>query len=237
MFSSYILRNIPGLRLVDYADQIWNGKEPSELEFRETGHAYGPVRVSAHWASPEFLRLNHPLTRPGFLRERRALFFIRDPRDILVSAFYSFSLSHAKSPVAEISEFHRREKERLRDVTVDQYCLEQAECFREEFDLLLSLREECKDGLLLKYEDMIDRFDLFGPRIDSFLQLGPGILREIKDRSRPRKKEDPRAHRRSGKTAGFAEKLSDQTVDKLDEMFGDILERFEYPTARSLRAN
>jgi hypothetical protein len=237
LFSSFVLPNTPGLKHVDYADDIWNGRDTGPLDFSEKGCIYGPVRLSASWASPDFLRLNTPATEPGFLASRRGLFFIRDPRDILVSAFYSFSRSHVFSPVPHITEFHALERKRIQPLTVDQYCLEKAPVLAAEFRLLTSLHKSCPRSLLLRYEEMIDDFPAFRGKMSAFLHYPPEILDEIHRRSRPREEENLNAHQRSGVVRGFCNKVKTETALQLDEIFRDVLEEFDYPSSEALYGN
>ena len=54
LFSRYVLRNIEGLRHVDYAYQIYCGKKIREVVFHEKGFVYGPIRLSARPVSTEY---------------------------------------------------------------------------------------------------------------------------------------------------------------------------------------
>lgn len=91
LFNSYILKNIKGLQHVDYASQIYGGKKINKkLNFRDKGFVYGPIRLSADPMSSVYRMLVAPTSGHEFIRDKIAIFVVRDPRDILVSAYYSF---------------------------------------------------------------------------------------------------------------------------------------------------
>jgi len=92
LFSSFVLKNLEGLTHVDYAKDLTSGRRSPRkaLPFHDYGIIYGPIRLSN---DPENLISRHlikPIYSPDFLTDKRAVFFVRDPRDILVSAYYSF---------------------------------------------------------------------------------------------------------------------------------------------------
>jgi len=46
LFSDYLLKNVKGLRLVDYSDHFYNGVPVDDPTFEERGFVYGPIRLS-----------------------------------------------------------------------------------------------------------------------------------------------------------------------------------------------
>ena len=94
LFNGYVLKNAVGLYNMDYASQIYSGERSSEekLNFNRNGFIYGPIRISAGVQGPVGEMLVKPTTQHDFVRDKIALFLIRDPRDILVSSYYSFVL-------------------------------------------------------------------------------------------------------------------------------------------------
>ena len=51
LFSGYVLRNIEGLRNIDYASRLYQGREPKSIKFEKYGYIYGPIRLSANPSS------------------------------------------------------------------------------------------------------------------------------------------------------------------------------------------
>src|SRR5438132_10534005 len=101
LFSDYVLKNVRRLRLIDYEDRFYKG-EPVCVTFKEKGFIYGPIRVSNGPQSTIYSKLVEPASRTDFVRDKIAIFLIRDPRDILVSSYYSFGYTHEFSTVKEI---------------------------------------------------------------------------------------------------------------------------------------
>jgi hypothetical protein len=107
LFSDYILGSLIGLKHVDYALDLYKGRlKPSSgkpLTFASHCYAYGPLRVSGMGSNDLIDRLlKTPTMSVDFVSDKIALFFVRDPRDILVSAYHSFAYTHWYSAVPEL---------------------------------------------------------------------------------------------------------------------------------------
>ena len=89
---------------MDYENRLYNGDPVECVTFKGKGFIYGPIRLSYRPQSPIYTRLVEPASRIDFVRGRIAIFLIRDPRDILVSSYYSFGYKHRFSTVKEIEE-------------------------------------------------------------------------------------------------------------------------------------
>ena len=228
LFSGYVLRNFDGLRLVNYAGQIYTGESVPQIVFDKTGYVYGPIRLSADPLSPVFTRLVEPASEAEFVKDKTAIFLLRDPRDILVSAYYSFGGSHGTSKVDEIREQQDAQKAIIQSMTIDQYAIHTTPAILANFETLIRLCESCQRSVILRYEDMINDWDKFVADLTRFVRIRPPALQQIYDRSRPRTQEDTTSHRRSGKTGGFRNKLTEQTIEWLNDRLGDVLDRFGY---------
>lgn len=234
LFSDYILRNLIGLRHVDYALDIYQGRlKPSgaaSLNFAPYGRVYGPIRVSSLGAGNAIDQyLARPATSAEFVVDKIALFFVRDPRDILVSGYHSFAHTHGFSPVPEIRRSQEEQRARLLAQSVDEYALESADRQIRHFTTIHELAQVCRRSVILKYEDMIDHFDYFSSQLTQHIDIHPHVLRQIECRSRPRDRERQGSHRRSGRTGGFRHRLQPATIDALNHRLSGILENFNYP--------
>ncbi|MEM0980133.1 MAG: hypothetical protein AAGH78_07645 [Cyanobacteria bacterium P01_H01_bin.58] len=238
LFSSYVLKKAQKLEHVDYAQEIYNGKLPKEFVFHQQGYIYGPIRVTKrlpglnqlpnHDERSLTLKLVGLTTEPSFIKDKTAIFLIRDPRDILVSRYYSFGHSHSFSPVESIRKFQEQRKKTDSQQTIDSYALKYAEKLLGSLEIISGLSDSCKQGIVLKYEDMIQHWDHFAAGLTSHLKFDANVLKEIYHRSRPVESEDIYQHRRSGKSRQFEEKLKPETVSYLNEIFNVVLERFGY---------
>jgi hypothetical protein len=228
LFGSYVLRNIEGLRQVDYASRIYKGRTVVNPVFESRGFIYGPLRLSLKPESPEYIGLVSLVDSPEFVCDRIAIFLLRDPRDILVSAYYSFGFTHTFSPNREIRELQQRIRREIQEQTVDEYVLDSADRFLGGFEVLHELSQACSRSVVLRYEDMIDDWERFVAGLTRYVDIREPVLREIHARSRPRVTEDLRSHRRSGMPGGFREKLAQDTIASLNRKFATVLARYQY---------
>jgi Sulfotransferase domain len=228
LFSDYVLKHVRRLRLVDYMDRFYNGEPIECVTFREKGFIYGPIRLSTEPHSAIYDRLIEPASRNDFIRNKIAIFLIRDPRDILVSCYYSFGYTHEFSAVKEIEEQQRRARELIRRMTIDTFALEVANPILNHFHILDRLSQACNRGIVLKYEDMIDNWEKFSSGLTKYLNIGRKTLRHTYKQTRPLENENETGFRRSGKPGAYRDKLLTSTVDALNIAFAPVLTRFHY---------
>jgi SHS2 domain-containing protein len=225
---SVVLKKVRGLRLVDYADRFYNGQPIECVTFKEKGFIYGPIRLSTDRPSAIYELLIEPASRTDFIRDKIAIFLIRDPRDILVSSYYSFGYTHKFSAVKEIEEQQRQARERIRCKTIDTFALEIANATLNHFHIIDRLSQACNRGIVLKYEDMIDNWETFSSELTRYLDIGRKTLRHIYKETRPLENESGTGFRRSGKPGAYKDKLLTSTVDALNVAFASVLPRFHY---------
>ena len=228
LFGGYVLKKAEGLRHVDYSSRIYRGEHVDEVSFEDTGCIYGPIRLSANVSWPTFQRVARPVSEIGFLRGRIAIFMVRDPRDILVSAYHSFGFTHGFSPVEQIRESEQKQRSRIRSMSVDEYALESAPGTASHFESIDRLSRACPRSVVLRYEDMIDDWDRFVRDLTRYVEIRKRVQARIYQESRPREMEDEASHRRSGQPGGFRRKLRGDTVASLNHTFAAVLERFGY---------
>jgi hypothetical protein len=229
LFSTYILKNIKGLQHIDYAMDLYNGKPLMlPLEFKEYGAAYGPIRLSAPPESLVYKHLVHSTSDFNFIKDKISVFLVRDPRDILISAYYSFGFTHGFSEVEEIKERQQLRRETIKNKSLEEYVLESAEAQNANFKTLYDLSKQSTRSVVLKYEDMIENFDYFISEFSKHINVSDAVKAEIYKRSRPKQKEDVNSHRRSGGVAGFRDKLDEETLLSLNKILKDTLQQFDY---------
>ena len=68
----------------------------------------------------------------------KALFMVRDPRDVLVSQYYSFGFTHGISNEPGIRTSQNEIRQKIKTTSLDEYCLSFAKRTEEEF---LKLRQ------------------------------------------------------------------------------------------------
>lgn len=229
LFSTYLLRHVEGLRHRDYAAEMFRrGPLKRPITFADRGYVYGPLRLSSPEDSDGYRLVISRVSDRDFVHDKICLFMVRDPRDILISSYYSTAYTHPLSPVAELREQQLRERAAVRSMTLDDYVLSQAEDRRRDFACLHDLYTACSRGVLLRYEDMVEDFDRFADGLRTHLNIKPRVLRNLERRSRPRPRPDDSQHRRSGQTGQFRDSLSPETISLVNERLGDTLELFGY---------
>lgn len=228
LFSGYVLKNIDGLKHVDYADEIYNGKLYERLIFEKNGFVYGPVRFTANPVSPVFKLLVEPLSSDEFIRNKIAIFLVRDPRDILVSGYYSFGYTHGYSSVAVIQKEQQKLRESIQNMTINEYVEKAANDLKVNFDTFIKLRNACERNVVLKYEDMLTDWDYFVANLTKYTQIKHAVIEQMYVNSRPRKKEEITSHRRSGIPGDFRNKVDKNSITFLNNLFGPILNSLEY---------
>jgi len=167
------------------------------------------------------------------------IFQVRDPRDILVSEYYSVAYIH---PVNDESLKKRRVE--AQKMTVEEYAIRQPEFsaspleqkFQPLLDRLEDTREsgvDCND-ILVRYETMVSRFHEwasavivpFGfqfPRI-----MAAKLAWEYRKDFVPPAEGDSMTHKRRITPGDFRRKFSPETIEILNERFAPILEAFGY---------
>ena len=228
LFGGYALKKIKGLRHVDYELRFTLGMQNHPVTFEKKGYMYGPIRLSTGPESPAHEALIVPTTRVDFLKDKIALFFLRDPRDILVSAYYSFGYSHPFSKIEAIKKQQEQQRSRILSQTLDEFAMGYAPAILKGFEKVEALRQSCRRSVVLRYEDMILDWDKFVKDFSCYIKIRRRVLLRIYKRTRPRDTQEIGAHRRSGKTEGFRNSLKPRTVENLNKTFKAVLDRYRY---------
>ena len=113
-------------------------------------------------------------------------------------------------------------------MTVDEYVLELAQNIKWGFDKMHELYQSCPKNKILKYEDMIYRWNLFAEDFTEVVSVKKKILTQIYNKSRPSKSDNKWSHLRSGIARDFERKLKKDTVRYLNEYLKPVLETFDY---------
>jgi len=166
------------------------------------------------------------------LEKYKVILMVRDPRDLIVSSYYSISYSHSIPP--ETSRGYEKFMQRRAAATkktIDEYAVSESERFytilRKYKTLLL---DKYSHVYLTSYEEMtsdyqgwlkalLDACDL--TISDEFFQS----LVEENKRLQP-KKEDIHKHIRRGQPGDYKDKLKPETIAYLDAKFTPVFKDF-----------
>jgi hypothetical protein len=219
--------------LLPYAYEQHEGRDDRTLQERTFDHPFPP----RHIVSP--LYINHEsfvaMPKPN---EYRAFFVVRDPRDLVVSHFFSSKYSHVDNPGV------REERARLDNLTDQEGMLIHMRYMAERgiFDALRSWGEGAKDDQRVKifrFEDLVsdNQFHWMSQLMEHCdIPIPESDLRAILDRlsfarlSGGRKQGDEDKHHkyRSGK-AGDWKKYFDQPLrSDFKTLTGDLVELLGY---------
>jgi|GEM_PF-1663785 len=222
--------------LVDYAGAIWGaGDRLSKIET--------PYEIFLERAYSELYSLNGKIYAPQreYLdfpgrHKFRHIFFLRDPRDVLVSAYYSFAFTHAEPSRSLDRDDFLAQRSKMQQQGIDDYVLEQAEQWILPFYRnYQKLRDTADDYLYVKYSLFINDTAKFIQQIADYCDLNPStsdINFLVQEASPVQTTEKKKSHKRSGKTGQYLEKLRPETVDKLNEILADVLRDWEFETEK-----
>lgn len=221
-----------------YYDQIKNTSWKSFIESKTGPSCFGPIRAGEDVALPVF---------PDCIEKYRVILHIRDPRDVLTSAYYSHVYSHKITDRFKPSSEQRQQWE---EEGVDNFVLNRIGRVKKEYEELCTKLLGRDNLVLVKYEDMVTNYEKwlkefmsafseFEPRqkVGLSLILGKSTHEKInaalydnyKDDFLPAKNnEDVRSHKRQITPGDYARKLEKATIETLNGEFAAILTSFGY---------
>ncbi|MCH5373480.1 MAG: sulfotransferase domain-containing protein, partial [Planctomycetes bacterium] len=191
-----------------------------ETWFLPKGCAYAPLRhPNLHLALPH-------------LDQFRVILMTRDPRDCLTSLYYSVAYSHAEpeNPKA-LEEFHET-RDLARQMEIDRFVIENSQ--REwvpNFRNLCELLKENPHVRLVRYEDLVANFpawldeilDCWGLSLDRRSRRKIESLADFNVTA-----ENVHSHKRQVQPGDHRRKLKMDTIEQLNELFGETLTTLGY---------
>ena len=160
---------------------------------------------------------------------RSIVLMLRDPRDVLVSAYYSVSFSHVLPGGAEAQQRFSQLRKRALEMTLDEYVIFALDEYLPKYmDYARHLLGR-PNVTFVTYEEMATDFTSWA---DKFL-AGLGLetrddaiskLRAVYLSGAPASGiEDTTSHRRQGRPGDFRRKLSGSTIAVLNERLDDVM--------------
>lgn len=214
-FSRHVLPYARGLNHVDSARRRVISEGAFSCEFSPRAHLYGPLRLSASGEVFEYI------IKPAMdivVRDKLpACLMIRDPRDMLVSQFFQNRHIKCVNPKLDAIQFG-----------IDKYTIKNTQHFLDGFNRAAQLIANHPTTLVLRYEDMVNNWNIFKDGLSKVFDICPKSLLNIERESRPNLIEQLGQHKRSGVTGGYRHKLSKDTIAILTKQFYPFLEKFGY---------
>ncbi|WP_417488825.1 sulfotransferase domain-containing protein [Maricaulis sp.] len=168
---------------------------------------------------------------PLDFEDSQVVLHLRDPRDVLVSLFFSHKYSHSRS-----SEGFNPSSDLLSEIDkgIDNYVLFRAPQYLERYKFYIDKMLDKDNVTFSKYEEMVLDFEGWLPK---FLEPFPLRDRKAFIATQMKKRaaqfvldgtEDVTAHKRKAVPGDHKEKLTPETIAKLNGIFAGPLARLEY---------
>jgi hypothetical protein len=214
----------------DYAAAIWRSGDELDL-----GGSYESLLSSAYSDlyslrgsvyGPQRRYLDFP-GRNNF----RHIFFLRDPRDVLVSSYFSEAYTHPVPASAAGRDRLDQSRKETKNLELDDYVLAKAESWIQPlYNEYQTLRESADDSLYLTYDQFIDNTKGFLARLCDFLDVEPGAetIKRLARVADPVQNTEVLKHKRSGKSGQYIERLYPETVQKLDRILASELRYWDF---------
>lgn len=164
------------------------------------------------------------------LATNKKILLVRDPRDMLVSGYYSLRESHSLPKGDRLRARRERTRERLQEINVDEYVRGGAIGVKAKYLRTMSLLTT-KNLLLRRYEDIIFEKERFVTDIADFCEFdvpADEITKIAKKQDIFPSNEDTKQHIRQVKPRNFEAKLSPETIAEVNYELRAILSEFGY---------
>lgn len=188
--------------------------------FKEKGYIYGPFAGMING-------IDH-------FEKYKIIFMTRDPRDLLVSSFFSFGWSHPtpKYGSNKTNDFINRRRE-IQSKKIDEFVISESEKVFSRFTKYQEeLIEKHKNIHLTSYEKMNCDFKNWLNEIINYagFNLSEQFISEIIENNKIIKtgKENPKKHMRKGVPGDYKEKLSPETISYLNKKYYKTLMYYNY---------
>ncbi|SHN06880.1 Sulfotransferase domain-containing protein [Cyclobacterium lianum] len=161
------------------------------------------------------------------------LLTVRDPRDILVSSYYSMAFSHEIPPFSSSKrEFFIKKRERALALSIDEYVLEECDnVFNRYLNYKKFLLDKYPSVKILKYEEMVCDFNswIFQLEMKTGYKFCEKTRKNIIDNQLSQKSsENKNKQKRKGISGDYKIKLKESTINKINNKYFDILKDFGY---------
>jgi hypothetical protein len=213
--------NIPGILFGQGIPRMRWEKDPALASLIRPGIIYTGFRGVPSFLSP----LPTYETAPK-------LILVRDPRDALVSFYFSVAYSHTIPRQGEARQLITENRRVALQADINEWCIERARNDHvSTWDSTIDALSTDKEVRFLRYEDVIfDKARLVDAlcevmSCDVDAETRAKIARENDVRPRT---EDPTKHVRRVTPGDHEEKLLPGTIEVLNELYGHHLERFGY---------
>ncbi len=156
---------------------------------------------------------------------------LRDPRDCITSAYFSFSKSHQPPEDPEKRKLFEAQQQKIKKMDIDGFARSRAKNYANRMTILANILEAHEDALILRYEEMVTDTPVWLGRIAEF--LGQPMTDSLRARLGGKvdfsvEKEDEGKHKRQVTPGDHARKLTPETIAILNETLAAPMARLGY---------
>ena len=173
------------------------------------------------------------LAKNKILNQRKKILLVRDPRDAIVSAYFSFAKSHVLPQSGELLNDILKTRQNMKNMELESYAVAQAPGVKAAFDRYHDYLNNDELLKVYRYEDVIfDKENWISDIVDYLgLTLKPAQVQRIAERHNiVPQAEDASQHIRKVKPGDHVEKLTPECIARLNELLASVLDRYNYPT-------
>lgn len=210
------------LKLIDYAKYLWHKRDDdvflylesdSDRLFRDKGCVFAPLR---QWINIEAAKVSD------------VIIMLRDPRDVLVSMYYSMAFTHELPGNRKRRKEFLKERDRILSITIDQFVVEKSEHFVFLYQQYFDILQVNKNYYFCTYEKMIFNFDDWIRGIENYLgvEFDMASKKVWKTEISPPTVENM-SHKRKMLPGDYKNKLQPQTIEILNAVFSKHIKYFE----------
>lgn len=159
------------------------------------------------------------------------ILFLRDPRDIAISAYYSFGKTHSLPKHSGSRKSFMERRALITSLCIDDFVLYYLEDFIIPQFLRYSTYLSADNVLYLKYSDYVNNTSLFFSKIFNHFEckISESDFSSLAFRMNPvLSVPDINSHRRSGRLNQFKTLLSDSTNHKIYSAYSSVLNLFKF---------
>jgi len=159
----------------------------------------------------------------------RIILHLRDPRDVLVSLYFSEAYSH--SVFKGVFDLNQSQRNEIISMGIDRYVLEYANTFNRKYTEYQNLLTN-PDSIFVKYEDLVLNFPFWLQEVAKGFPVNtPKFINRMINKYKGEfevKKENIHAHKRKVLPGDYKEKLSPETIEQLNTIFSNNLTKYNY---------
>jgi hypothetical protein len=165
---------------------------------------------------------------------------IRDPRDCLVSMYFSFLGSHpapAHLTPKQVQQWNEHKRLLLEKTSIDEYVIEKASNYKDNLLKMLIFSRKAETSFTVRYEDYItNKKTLCSRIIDTLESLTEGLANIPPERLNEISQahniipalERPNHHIRRALPGDHKNKLSSRTIQELNQIFSEFMQEYDY---------